>query len=186
MDKLTNIDRVEISMNDLRKLIQESIETGESFSKSRNNNPRYKDTERLLYSYPSLILNVAEDEESLKNNSYVAKSKSKDILKFMGAKSPLGIGVEIEQERMKSIERTKTQITRIENALEKIKNIPDFCIIEMKYFGTCQEGIWDGNPIEIFEIAKRTCMSESTVKRRRRELIDRLSVILFGAEAVNI
>ena len=182
-DKINQIDRLEISMSDLRTIIVDAVNAGKRFEKTKNT--YYSDTERLLYSYPSLLLNIAEDEEDLKNNTYVPKQKSKDIIRF----SKSGGGAEpvnVEEERQKSLKKTKKQIARIEKALTNIKNNQDYCIIEMKYFGICQDGVWDGIPLEISEIAEKIFISESTVKRRRKELINRLSVILFGADAINI
>lgn len=42
----------------------------------------YKDTEILLYSYPSLKIKVAQDEEDLNNGQVQIQTKSKDIIRY--------------------------------------------------------------------------------------------------------
>lgn len=191
-NNLNKTDRLEISMDNLRDLIVEAVKSGrraEKKDQSNNKNPKYKDTERLLYSYPSLIRAIQEDENSIKIGTYESyqcnTGKSKDIIKFSkssGSKTDPCF----ESERLAAIERTKRQIERIERAMKAISVLENYQIIEMKYFGTKADRYWDGNTLDILEIAETMHLSDSTVRRRRSELINRLSIMIFGADAINL
>lgn len=138
----------------------------------------FKETEKLLYSLPALKLKVAQDEEDLKNGLFRLKERSKDIIRVSsGGYEPIHYDTKNEryiQERIESMERTKREIQRIERALETIQDDEYYEIIPMKYFDNCA----------IEEIAERFGKDESTVRRNKNRLINKLKVVLFGADAL--
>lgn len=139
----------------------------------------FKETERLLYSLPALRLKVAQDEEDLANGLLVPKERSKDIVCPTGSSSygphdPLAQAERYIADRKASMERTKREIQRIDRALETIQDDPYYEIIPMKY--------WDLLSPE--EIAERLNCDERTYRRHKNRLVNKLKVVLFGADAL--
>jgi len=134
----------------------------------------FKETERLLYSLPALKLKVAQDEEDIKSGQMVLKRRSSDIVVM----SRSGAGGQDEDEyierRKLSMMRTKREIQRIERALETIKDDEYYDIIPLKY--------WDG--LSPAEIAERLHCDERTFYRHKNRLVNKLKVVLFGADAL--
>lgn len=139
----------------------------------------FKETEKLLYNYPALKLKLAQDEEDLENGLLVPKERSKDIIcpsmnNNYGPHDPLSQAERYIAERKASMERTKREIQRIERALETIQDDPYYDIIPLKY--------WDLMPP--IEIAERLNCDERTFYRHKNRLVNKLKVVLFGADAL--
>jgi RNA polymerase sigma factor (sigma-70 family) len=137
----------------------------------------FKETERLLYSLPALRLKVAQDEEDLQNNQIVMKRKSVDIIRFSGMGSSGNLHdpeADYIESRKASMERTKREIQRIDRALETIQDDQYYEIIPMKYF--------DNYTID--DIAERFEKDASTIKRNKNRLVNKLKIVLFGADAL--
>ncbi len=137
----------------------------------------FKETERLLYSLPALRLKVAQDEEDLQNNQIVMKRKSVDIIRFSGMGSSGNLHdpeADYIESRKASMERTKREIQRIDRALETIQEDQYYEIIPMKYWDLMQPA----------EIAERLGCDERTFYRHRNRLVNKLKIILFGADAL--
>lgn len=136
----------------------------------------FKETERLLYSLPALRLKVAQDEEDLKNGQMILKRRSKDIVAFSG--TTCGNHQDPEENyierRMASMERTKREIQRIERALETIQDDEYYDIIPMKY--------WD--QLQPAQIVEALHCDERTFYRHKNRLVNKLKVVLFGADAL--
>ncbi len=77
-------------------------------------------------------------------------------------------------DRMESMERTKREIQRIERALETIQDDPYYDIIPLKYWDLLQPA----------EIAERLNCDERTYRRHKNRLVNKLKVVLFGADAL--
>lgn len=139
----------------------------------------FKETERLLYNYPALKLKLAQDEEDLENGLLVPKERSKDIIcpsrnNNYGPHDPDAQAERYIAERKASMERTRREIQRIERALETIQDDPYYDIIPLKY--------WDQIPPA--EIAERLNCDERTYRRHKNRLVNKLKVVLFGADAL--
>ena len=138
----------------------------------------FKETERLLYSLPALKLKLAQDEEDLRNGQMKLKEKSRDIVKPSrgggGSFDPDEREERYIEQRKASMERTKREIQRIERALETIQDDEYYDIIPLKY--------WDLLPPA--EIAERLNCDERTYRRHKNRLVNKLKVVLFGADAL--
>ena len=77
-------------------------------------------------------------------------------------------------ERKASMERTKREIQRIDRALETIQDDPYYDIIPLKYWDLLQPA----------EIAERLNCDERTLYRHKNRLVNKLKVVLFGADAL--
>jgi len=160
----------------VKKAAEAIIKANKEFDESQRN--YFKETERLLYSLPALRLKVAQDEEDLKNGQMKLKEKSRDIVKLSrgggGSFDPDEREERYIEQRKESMERTKREIQRIERALETIQDDEYYEIIPLKY--------WDGlSPVEI---AERLNCDERTFYRHKNRLINKLKVVLFGADAL--
>jgi RNA polymerase sigma factor (sigma-70 family) len=138
----------------------------------------FRETEILLYNYSVLKLKVSQDEEFLYDpDAYIEPStRSKDIVMF-STRSTGSHGLDIDkytQGIKSSMMRTRQEVLRIERALEPVKDDRYYDIIPMKYF--------DGMTIE--DIAERFECEEKTVRRNKNRLVNKIKIMLFGAEAL--
>jgi hypothetical protein len=138
----------------------------------------FRDTEKLLYSYPALKLKVAQDEEDLASGeAFIKTEKSSDIICFSPGATRLPddqIQQELERSRRASMERTRRQVRRIERALESIKDDQYYEIIPMKY--------WDNLSTE--EMAVKFECEVRTVQRNKNRMVNKIKLILFGSDAL--
>jgi len=160
----------------VKKTVDAIIRANKEFDAAQRN--YFKETERLLYSLPALKLKVAQDEEDLRNGQMKLKEKSRDIVKPSrgggGSFDPDAREEKYIQQRKASMERTKREIQRIERALETIQDDEYYDIIPLKY--------WDQIPPA--EIAERLNCDERTYRRHKNRLVNKLKVVLFGADAL--
>ena len=105
----------------------------------------------------------------------ILKERSKDVVTLSGAGGNHHDPDNDFIERSKaSMERTKREIQRIERALETIQDDEYFDIIPMKY--------WDLLPPA--QIAEALHCDERTFYRHKNRLVNKLKVVVFGADAV--
>jgi hypothetical protein len=137
----------------------------------------FKETERLLYAYNDLKLKIEQDREDFQNG-ISSCGKSKDIVRFSthsGSRPPEdSVQEELERSRRASMERTRLQVQRIDRALETIGDDQYFDIIPMKYF----------DKIGLEAIAEALNCDVTTARRNKNRLVNRLKIILFGADAL--
>lgn len=183
----------------LSDLIKTAVNAGRKAEREDQNNERkaqdpekewFKKTERLLYSYPDLLVNIKEEEKEIEQmimGQYEEKRKSKDFV-FI----PMGGGSrdkdkELEERirsRKERLARTKREVERIDRALELIRwkdidaALEDtyYEIIPLKYFHGMKEE-------DIAEMDGLKC-NPSTIYRNKGRLVGRLKNILFGADAL--
>lgn len=136
----------------------------------------FRETEILLYNYPALKLKVEQDQEFLYDPeaSTTPAHKSKDIVYGSGRG---GHGLDIDQYTKSvksSMMRTRQEVSRIERALETVRDDLYYDIIPFKY--------WDG--LTMMEIAEKFECEDKTVRRNKNRLINKLKIMLFGADAL--
>jgi len=157
---------------------QESVKAVAHDSSTERN--YFRETEILLYNYPALRLKVAQDEEFLYDpNASTAptSNRSKDIVVF-STRNAGSHGLDIDQYTQgvkSSMMRTRQEVLRIDRAMEAITDDKYYGIIPLKY--------WDGLTIE--EISEKIVCDEKTVRRNRSRLVNKLKIMLFGADALN-
>ena len=164
---------------DIDKLIKNAIkEACEAGRKEADRKPKniYKATEKLLYALPDLKLKVVEDKEYLES-LHGLPQRSKDLVRFKKAGVRLSDEEIVEgmrQDVKARIAANEFEIDRIEKALEPLTSDAYYSVISGRYF----EQMTD------VEIAEKIPCDPSTVRRNRGRLMHRLSVRLFGAEAL--
>jgi DNA-directed RNA polymerase specialized sigma24 family protein len=160
----------------VKKSVEAIIKAHKEFDASQRN--YFKETERLLYSLPALKLKLAQDEEDLRNGLVSLPEKSRDIVKpSQGGyrmHDPEAREERYIAERKESMERTKKEIQRIERALETIQDDEYYDIIPLKYWDLMQPA----------QIAETLNCDERTFYRHKNRLVNKLKVVLFGADAL--
>ena len=161
----------------VKKSVDAIIRANKELDASQRN--YFKETERLLYSLPALRLKVAQDEEDLKNGLVKFRERSRDIVKPSQGGYRMHDDPEEREERYiagrkESMERTKKEIQRIERALETIQDDEYFDIIPLKYWDLMQPA----------QIAEALHCDERTYRRHKNRLVNKLKVVLFGADAL--
>lgn len=174
MDK-NDLSRIQtIFRKEMTRAIESIRESDIKTSEDERN--YFKDTETLLYSYPSLKIKIAQDEEDLRNGQLQMHAKSKDIVRYSGNIDPFR-EVDTDEflsKRIASMERTKNQVRRLDAALESIKVDKYYDIIPLRY--------WD--LLEPETIAEKMCCDERTYRRHKNRLVNKLKIVLFGADAL--
>jgi hypothetical protein len=162
----------------VQKLAQEAFIAGQQ--KRENDIKNYfKETERRLYAYPDLILNIEKYTQDIKDLekefAYGTTRKSSDIARMIQA------GVRLSEDEIlagkillieKKISRDQHEIDEIDYALEAIKEHEYFKIIEYKYF---QEYSND-------QIVEKLSCDITTLIRNKNKLINRIMRRLYGAD----
>jgi len=160
----------------VKKSVDAIIRANKEFDASQRN--YFKETERLLYSLPALRLKVAQDEEDLRNGLVSSPEKSRDVVRSSTSGyrqyDPEAREERYIAERKEIMERTKKEIARIERALEIIQDDEYYDIIPLKY--------WD--LVQPAQIAEALHVDERTYRRHKNRLVNKLKVVLFGADAL--
>ncbi|BAE83976.1 sigma factor-like helix-turn-helix DNA-binding protein [Desulfitobacterium hafniense] len=170
--------------DEVLKIIETAVnKAAQDSAKAAHENPSaernyFRETEILLYNYPALKLKVEQDVEFLfdPESHIVPPNRSKDIVIF-STKGTGSQGLDLDkytQGVKSSMMRTRQEVIRIERAVETIKDDEYYDVIPMKY--------WDGLTIE--EIAERLGREEKTIRRNKSRLINKLKIMLFGADAL--
>ena len=170
---------VKITVNELiQNLTDNILKTFDRLQTRKVVTNCYKETEKLLYNYMTLkqqIIITKRDIEDLEKEGYTESSKDIIISQKGGTRQEKD---EIQHERIQkryySMLRTEEEVRRIDRALELIKDIDYYWVVSMRYF--------DG--MQIGEIAEAMKVSVKTIVRNRDFLVSKLSVLLFGVDAI--
>ena len=115
------------------------------------------------------------DIDDLGKEGYTGSSKDIIISQKGGTRQEKD---EIQHERIQKryycMLRTEEEVRRIDRALELISNEDYYWVVSMRYF--------DG--LQIGEIAEAMKVSIKTIVRNRNLLVSKLSVLLFGVDAI--
>ena len=172
---VTTIDEVFKKMNSINWIDRHRLMQEEAF----------KNTETLLYSYNALKAHLENEDEYLE---MAFKGKSKSITSYTKNSFTSQTDDEIMASRLDSYNRSKSDIQRIETALKTIKNEKGYKVIETRYFMKSPEGdtyTWE----EIAELLAGTDgfsenLNEKTVRTIKNQLIKKMSVLIFGSDAL--
>lgn len=164
-------------LQEIKKMFKECIQIGYTHGKTEINN-YFKHTEKRLYAFKQLQRNVIiykNDIEDLKKEGNTQKSK--DIVRMQQS------GVRLESDEIlqckiisiqMKIDREMKEINELKRALATIKTISNHEIIHYKYFEELND----------IEIAERLHMSERSVRRNKKQLINKLMIVLYGADVI--
>lgn len=179
---LTTIDEVFKKMNSISWIDRQKQMKDEAF----------KNTEKILYCYRTLKEHVADEQEYL---AIAFHGKSKSITSYCKNGSAPKDEDTILRDRQASYERSKSDIERIEKALNKIKDRKGYEAIEIRYLQRkeTKEGKQVNEEVytweEITDILANTDgypdnLNEKTVRNYKNTLVREMAVLLFGSDAI--
>lgn len=138
--------------------------------------------ERLLYArkgldilIASLEAELAEDSPSCPPSSLAYTQTEDKVVHLLPSGDALGLPWK-KQDTQALLLRNRRAARRIDTAIATLADDPYFALLELKY----QEGL----PEET--IAERLSCDPSTIRRNKNRLLDRLSIIFFGVDALDL
>ena len=145
----------------------------------------FKNTEKILYCFNILKEHVASEEEYI---GMVYKEKSASIVRYSKNKIEKPDDDQLLKDRIASYNRSKSDVDRIEKALEKIKTRKGYKVIEYRYLKRKDnDAVYTYE--EIAEILAGTNgynekLNEKTVRNYKNTLVRDMAVFLFGSDAI--
>ncbi|MEG0835302.1 MAG: hypothetical protein RR413_07625 [Christensenellaceae bacterium] len=140
----------------------------------------YKQTEARLYAYPVLQENIKRYEQDIKDlEREKITCRSKDLARFSACATGIRLTPEEIQEgkiigMQIKLERDQKEVNELNAALEDIESDDYYIVIKERYFDGINDTI----------IANKIPCDERTVRRNRARLIKKISIRLYGAEAL--
>lgn len=107
----------------------------------------------------------------------IHKERSKSITGYTGNTGAIDrekIQAERSEQREQSYNKSIEEVSRITHALEHVKDDKGYKVLEAYYI--------KGQTIK--EIAKKLRISEKTATKWKRELVQKIAIILFGSKAI--
>lgn len=142
----------------------------------------FKATEARLYAYPVLIENIRQyklDIADLKTEKVTEKSK--DITCWSGGSGVRLTPEEKQEVRIMAVEvklqRDWAEVNTINRGLQRLRDIfggPAVEFLEKIYF----------SGMDLQQLADAESASLSSIQRRRTQMVRKMSLILYGAEAL--
>lgn len=162
---------------DMEEIIKLAVEAGR-ISAERSARDAFKATERRLYALPVLRKKLEDDRERLEElKTYGPRGRSKSITRFSKSSvrlSPEEIYEAILVDMEATIASDEYEIEAMEKALAQIENDEYYETVIGRYI----EDLADERVAELIPC------DTTTVWRNRKRLVQRLSVWLYGAEAI--
>ena len=164
-------------VEEIREIVKQCMKYGEE-QRCKNSKDYYRNTERRLYAHKQLVRRVKQhmcDIEDLRKEGKTGKSKDIVIMQNSGVRLDDEdiLKAKILTIHMK-IDKDMKEIEEIKRALQSINKIQYQEIIHYKYFEEMSDT----------KIAEKMHLSERTVRRKKKELMNRLMVALYGAEVI--
>lgn len=172
---LATIDEVFQKMNSISWIDRQKAMSNEAF----------KNTEKILYCFNVLKEHVSNEQEYL---DIALHGKSKSITSYIkNGGGPVDDDTKL-RDRMDSYRRSLNDVERVEAALEHIRDMKGYEVIEARYFNRKAGGenyTWE-------EIAGTLAgsegysdnLNEKTVRAYKNKLIKEMAVYLFGSDAI--
>lgn len=164
-------------LTEIKKMFQEAFKNGYSQAKYEIHD-YFKYTEKRLYAFKQLQKNVnnyKKDIEDLKKEGKTGKSKDIVMMKQSGIRLDddeiLACKIAIIEKKMfKDLQ----EIEEVKRALRTIDKMIYNEIIHYKYFDELSDS----------QIAQKLHVSDRTVRRNRKELINKIMIALYGIDAI--
>lgn len=168
--------------------VDKAIEKMSSFSWIERikaiSNDYFTSTEKLLYAYPALKTHIQNEDEYF---AMAFHGTSGSIVKFSKYKVAKPEEEQILKDRKESYNRSKSDLEKIEKALDSIKNEKGYEIISLRYFVNKRDGntrTWQEVAEEIGKLDKYPDnIAESTIRKYKNRLVRKIGVVLFGSDA---
>lgn len=172
---LVTIDEVFQKMNRISWIDRQKAMKDEAF----------KNTEKILYSYDVLKEHIKYEDEYLE---MAFKGKSSSFVSYSKNKVEKQDEDTILKDRIASYQRSKSDLDRIEKALQRIKKKKGYEVIAMRYLSKKPDDTrWTYEEIAD-QLSKRDNyndnLNEKTVRNYKNTLVKEMAVLLFGSDAI--
>jgi len=168
---------VKETIKGVNEAINEAIEAGRKQAEQRPKNT-YKATERRLHTLNDLKAKVEQDKAYLEDLKLHGLSRhSKDLVRFQKSGVRLDDGdiqEALVQDYVAQIAANQYAIDTVENAFKALEADEYYKVIEMRYFKRMSLG----------ETGEKLHCDATTVWRNQRRLVERISVRIYGREAI--
>lgn len=142
----------------------------------------FHNTENLLYGLHALQAHLASEEEYI---GMAFKEHSGSVVHYQKNSPGRLDDDQLLEDRRKSYERSKNDYERVMNALKKVQGEKGYQILELRYLSEDAKPTWE-------QIAEQLAgtegfserLTEKTVRRYKNRLINKISVLLFGTDAL--
>ena len=163
--------------NDIEGIIWKAVEAMKVASE-RSVKDAYRATERRLYALPDIQAKLEDDRETLAEvKEHGVRGRSHSVTRFLKAGvrlSPEEALAAVVMDLEASIAASEHEISVMERALASIADDEYYATVTGKYIDRLSDA----------QIAEEIQCDASMVWRNRKRLVQRLSVRLYGAEAV--
>lgn len=168
---------------DLKALIDAAVAAGREAGRrdARQERTAYQKTEARLYAIPGLMKKAELDQEELERLSLgnaPLPARSSDLARF----TKYGSRLSYEDKLDAVIVNLKAQIAADQHEIETIKKALQTIEGEY-YYQTVPARYFDKRKDE--DVAAELHCDERTIRRQRSRLVQEISVILFGVEAIS-
>lgn len=171
-----------LSKEEMRQIITavEKVATKSKSDGRRAAKTIYQETERRLRAYPTLKANIVRYEADIEDIKHEDMGKSADIVMFQ---SHSGKAPELDLEDLRQakifsvtekIRRDSIEVKEIDIALDYVSSYEYCQIIQLVYFENKTQK----------EIEDKMHCDRSTIWRNRKMLVNRISEVLYGADAI--
>jgi DNA-directed RNA polymerase specialized sigma24 family protein len=162
---------------DIQAVIVQAVNTG-ILAGRRSPGNFYKETEKRLYAYPTLIRKISDDKGKRREiQTHGAPRRDTSVVRFSrtGVRlSPDEIADALVQDMTAMIAVDEHEVSTIAGALQTIEDDPYYAAVAGRFLEKKTDD----------EIAEAIPCDSSTVRRNRGRLIRQLSVWLYGAQAL--
>ena len=177
-------ERTKVLKNELQLMLDRAISDAMRLgaqNEKRSGAKGYRErVERLLYARSGLDILIAALEEELAASpedalppSMAYEKTNSKVVRLLPQGDALGIPYKKEDIRAQLV-KNRLAAKRIDKALETLMEDPYYSLLELKYTKRFSEE----------KIAEIICCDPSTVRRNKNRLLERLSVIFFGIDAL--
>lgn len=169
------IDEVFKKMNSISWLERQKAMKDEAF----------KNTEKILYCFNILKEHVSDEAAYI---GMMKKGKSCSVVRYAKNKTEKPDEDQLLEDRIASYNRSKSDVERIEKALEKIKTKRGYEVIEYRYLSRKEKDeIYTFEEIADILAGKQGYnenLNEKTVRNYKNALVRDMAVFLFGSDAI--
>lgn len=169
------IDEVFKKMNSISWLERQKAMKDEAF----------KNTEKILYCFNILKEHVSDEAAYI---GMMKKGKSCSVVRYAKNKPEKPDEDQLLEDRIASYNRSKSDVERIEKALEKIKTKRGYEVIEYRYLSRKEKDeIYTFEEIADILAGQQGYnenLNEKTVRNYKNALVRDMAVFLFGSDAI--
>ncbi len=136
----------------------------------------FKNTEKLLYNFNTLREHVYNEDSYFE---MMNKRSSGSIVRYSKTKA-VPNDDEMMKFRRESLERSRSDLERVEKALKEVRGWKEYEVLQLRYFQKKPEG----DTYTFGEIAELLEKDEKTIRIWKNKIVNEIAIYLFGSDAI--